>query len=130
MRQRGQRRASTPRARAIAAGGVVAVDAERRPLAAVGQLHVVHDDVLVEVRRGSCRAATTSSTSVSDSGIGVDDEVGQHLALGRQHGRVAALPRRQRLDVVGDHAVEEAHAILAGEHELQRGCSARTEGIG
>ena len=50
---------------------------------------------------------------------GVEDpQVAQHLALGGEERRVAALARGQRLDVVGDLALEEALGLRAGQREL------------
>ena len=47
-----------------------------------------------------------------------DPQVAEHLALVREEGGVAAGPRRERLDVVGDLTVEELLGVGAGQREL------------
>jgi hypothetical protein len=47
-----------------------------------------------------------------------DAKVAQHLALGSEHGRVAALPIGQRLDLVAHQPVEKRVRFRTGEGEL------------
>ena len=48
-----------------------------------------------------------------------DPEIGAQLALVVEDHRVAAAARSERLDVVGDLALEELHRARAADHELR-----------
>ena len=48
----------------------------------------------------------------------VGDEVGDDAALGRQQEVVHTMSHGEVANVVGDHAIEPAHAVFAGQHQL------------
>ena len=85
-------------------------------VADVGELDVVHDDEVVEVghERVQLPAAGFEEDGVRLKKCG---EVALDAALGVEHEVVAAVAGREFLDGVGDHAVEPADAVLAGDSD-------------
>jgi hypothetical protein len=82
----------------------------------VREFDVVHDDEVVEVGEewGDLVAGGFEEDGVFE---GEGGEVGLDAALGVEGEVVVALTRRERLDGVGDHAVEPADAVGAGDAE-------------
>ena len=79
--------------------------------------HVVHDDEVVEVRhqRGDL-AAIGDDQQVIGEAVGV--AVALDAALGIQHKAIVAGAFGQTLNVVGEHAIEPAHAVRAADGDL------------
>jgi hypothetical protein len=109
-------RSERERARHLAPGRAEQRDQPSLQRALV-QLHVVAeaeaaDDVEQLLQRDALGVEQDLLAGVEDP------HVGEHLALGAQQRRVAPRPGHERLDVVGDLALQERLGVGAGEGEL------------
>ncbi len=85
-----------------------------------GELDVVHDDEVVEVLldRFDLRAAVSSrKVAGSPVDLAVDRAVTKDAPLGVEEEVVAAFAGGERLDGVGDHSIEPACRVGAGDAE-------------
>ena len=80
----------------------------------VGEFNIVNDDEVVEVGQ---KCFDLIATGFEQDGIRQQEggEVALNAALSVEHEVVAALAGREFLDGIGDHAIEPADTVLAGD---------------
>ena len=98
------------------AGGRSVHREPRRPGAQIGDAHVLGEDEIVEPLAKPIRHAAVDVQQQA-VGLGEDVHVRGHAPLRRQTGRIAAGPRRQGDDVVGQESLQEVGAVLAGDRD-------------
>ena len=92
---------------------------------AAGVAEVRHGDFGAEAiagehrRQGRCALGRAIEQKAGGLRVRAVDheEIHRHLALGRQQGRVAGLTGLERLDIVGDEALEKGPRLLAFERD-------------
>ena len=89
----------------------------RQLVADVGDLDIVHDDVAVEDGGDGGRLLAIGGHQQIVAAI-VGDQFALIASLGVQQKAVNAVIQRQIANVVGDHAVQPAHAVFAAEHQF------------
>ena len=82
----------------------------------VGKLHIVHDDEAIE-ESNECRKALTIGLEKESVRLSKRGEVALNASLRVEHEVVAAFAGRKTCDGVGDHAVEPADAVFAGDSD-------------
>src|SRR5664279_957806 len=86
-------------------------------VADVGNLDVVHDDVAIEdLSYRRLLLAVGGDQQVVAAVVG--DQVSLDAPLGVKDEAVHTAPRRKVADVVRDHAIQPAYAVLSGQHQL------------
>src|SRR5664279_4808309 len=86
-------------------------------VADVGNLDVVHDDVTIKYL-GYRRLLLAVGGDQKVVAAVVGDQVSLDAPLGVKNEAVHTVPRRKVADIVRDHAVQPAHPILSGQHQL------------
>src|SRR5664279_2490030 len=86
-------------------------------VADVGDLDVVHDDVTIKYL-GYRRLLLAVGGDQKVVAAVVGDQVSLDAPLSAKDEAVHPVPRRKVADIVRDHAVQPAHSILSGQHQL------------
>src|SRR5205807_7400791 len=86
-------------------------------VAGIGKLNIIHDDEMVQGLEDSFQLGTVAIHQKIFAPV-IDIHVGQDAALRVEQEIVIAVIDRQVLDVVGDHAVQPAQAVSAGDDHL------------
>src|ERR1022692_792204 len=86
-------------------------------VADVGDLDIVHDDVPIEDLGDRRRLLAVGGDQQVIAAV-VGNQVSLNAPLRAKHEAVHSMPRRQVADVVSDHAIQPAHAVLSGQHQL------------
>ena len=97
------------------------------------KLHIIHNDEVVEMGK-QARGLGAVGVEQEIAGTAVDVSVALDASLGVEDEVVVTLALGQRLDGVGDHAVEPAKTVFAGDAdagaiaEVETGCARKGSG--
>ena len=90
----------------------------RQLLAEIRDLNIVHDDVVVEGRENLLGLPAVGVHRDRLAAI-VGIQIAQNVPLRIQQKRIHALAHGQVADIVGDHPIQPAHAVAAGQRNLR-----------
>src|SRR5216683_5100936 len=90
---------------------------DREFIAAIGDLHVVHDDVVIEGGENLLQLAAVGVNQDALAAV-VRVKIAKNAALRVEQESIDAAVDLEIPDIVGDHAVQPAHAVTAGQHDF------------